>query len=611
MTSAPITEKIVIENDFDFSSESSSRFYNQNLSLNDTENVVDYTLNTSKKSSKKSLDGFTSQNDSFKLYGLHHDVLYDWSFLSYYDEDQNGRRRINLVAKSKKKNVQMQIDVTSKNEFNKKDNFQMKLVKNPKNKYGQYRFILESTNSLITFLFSILDNKFSFFKFIGKENSSDLPVLFSKKLSLFFIPLKNVIQVYDDKLQYFLKSIEMSKNIEEVILNNKKNLLMVYDLYFYYEVDLERLTINKQIMATNKTKDKFFCPLNFMALPIGKKWKGVFYYIGKKTIRSISISENLELKSFPFYVLFSCFNKKNHPKAIRHFAKYYFKKLDESKRIDFEYGPINPLIITIFNQNSALLEELLSQYYYPSRIYNYISPLEYAFKTQHKASINELCDSLINREETIYFSRSDFKYLLASKQTICHKVISTIMSDPNIEAMPNLIYMNSNVIAKSTDDLLSMAVLLMREDELKEIEADKQIEQKGKKKIFGDKKYYIDNKNKLSKNEISVSTVPFKYNYSIGTEDSVMFVDRFAASNSDDFILSDWKEIINIKWIQFKIPYIILFLIFYTFLVFITLSLCFLKKNQLCRWVSIWLDAFFMVYEVFRFFTFATYKPYK
>ena len=255
---------------------------------------------------------------------------------------------------------------------------------------------------------------------------------------------------------------------------------------------MDNFHFRRKLMSTNKTKDKFFCLVNFLTLPEGVSWKGIFYYVGKKTLRSVTISECLELKSFPYRILARCFDNKNHAKAIRQYSKYYYSNLDSSDRIDYDYGPINPLIMSVFNENSALVQELVNQYYYPSRIYNYVSPLEYAFQSKQTASINELCDALLKREETIYFSRSDFKYLLASDQKICHKVISTIMSPPDIKAMPNLIYMKQNVIAKSTDHLVSMALLLKREDELKEEQVKGQKEN-AKKRPQGANKYYSNN----------------------------------------------------------------------------------------------------------------------
>ena len=610
VNSAPITEKIVIEETLDVNkNEETSKNNVRTLALNDSSKNMNMSLQMSMGFSQKTNSLMGGSRSFFKLYGVQSDVKTGWIFSSYYEEGEVDKtQQIVLIAKDKRAHTyKMLVDVKGRQEFTRNENYNFRLLKTPKSRSGQFGFLLESPANLMTFNFSLLNKSYNFFKFFAKENNSEFPALFSKKRSLFYLIEKNVIKIYDDRLEYFLDQIEMTKSIEEAILNDKNDTLMIYDLYFYYEIGLNDLQIRRQVMATNQTKDYFFCPLNFRALPRGQPWKGVFYYNGYKILRLVTCRERLELKKFPFQNLLRCFDGKNHAPAIRQFSEYYFAQLDKTNRMDDEYGPINPLFMCIFNENSPLLQEILAKYYYPSRIFNYPSPLEYAFVQNHKASINELCNALLKRDETIHFTKADFKYLLASEQKICHKVASTIIADPGIAAIPRLIYIDQDVAAKSCDYLLSMAVILQRHDDLMEQEFLKKAPKKKSK--VGVSKYYAKSADTLAKNDVSIGATPFKYNYNVGTDDSVMFIDRFSNSKSEDFVLSDWKELVNIKWRQFKIPYIFLSLVFYTYLVFTTLSLAFLKTSEMTKWISIGLSIFFVVYEIFKLLTFMSYKP--
>ena len=604
LSSAPKTEKIVIEEMLNLEELSAEDVLLQNCYFSEFRDFWH------QRSERVDDPEMLKIGSNFKFHGIYNDAKVGWSFLSYSDMVES-RKYINIIAKKKshKKAYKIKINMSRNRGFQISQTFQLKLADASKFKYDDFAFYLDSSSTLITFRFSLRTKKLCYFKVLSKESSSPHPVCYSRKKRLFFIPIKNKIHVYDNRLKFHLDSLEMNKNVEQIIVNDERDLLMIYDLYFYYEVDMNRLIMRRQMAATNRTKDQFFYPMNMRDLPTGTPWKGVFYYLGSKTIRPIATSEGLELKSFPFRVLNRCFDRKVHARAVRQYASYYYSKLDESGRIDYDYGPLNPLFMAIFNQNSGLLEELLNEHYYPSRVFHYVSPLEYAFICKNKASIRETCQALLKRDEEVHFSRSDFKYLLASDQKICHKVISTMISDPDIDGMPNLIYMQEPVDLRFNDEMLSMAVKLKRADDELEVQAEKKQTHRKRKKSTNIDKYYIGNQSGISKSEISVTTVPFKYNYRLGTEDSAMLIDRFSQTASDEFILSDWKEIINLKWKRIKFAYLVLFLIFYVFLVFITLSLSFLKESQLCRWFSMGLDTLFLIYEIFRFLTFAAYKP--
>jgi hypothetical protein len=127
--------------------------------------------------------------------------------------------------------------------------------------------------------------------------------------------------------------------------------------------------------------------------------------------------------------------------------------------------------------------------------------------------------------------------------------------------------------------------------------------------LSGLEKYEMSNNDQISKREISVAAVPFKYNYDIGTEDSLMLMNRYSHSRSEDLILSDWQEIVKIKWAKTKPFYIVFFILYFAFLTLTTLALVFFKTSTVFRFIATWFSITFMFYELLRLITYLTYKP--
>jgi hypothetical protein len=124
-------------------------------------------------------------------------------------------------------------------------------------------------------------------------------------------------------------------------------------------------------------------------------------------------------------------------------------------------------------------------------------------------------------------------------------------------------------------------------------------------------KKYVEEKNSdnLYKSEVSIKSVPFKYNYNYGTEDSVTFVYNYSTSENQDFILSDWKEIIGSKWKGVKFPYIFLTFCYFSYTIFFLLSSVFYNDIKGLRGVSILFNVLLIFFELVQMITYFSYKP--
>ena len=119
-------------------------------------------------------------------------------------------------------------------------------------------------------------------------------------------------------------------------------------------------------------------------------------------------------------------------------------------------------------------------------------------------------------------------------------------------------------------------------------------------------------KNKKSKkntrSEVSVYTIPFKYSYQAGTPDSLKFLDKYSESISEEFILSDWKEVIIFKWNQHKAVHIIFAIIFWAFTMCTILSMIFFPDSKPLQYVSIGFIFLLLLFEILQLISYATFK---
>lgn len=558
--------------------------------------------------------------------------------------NQNIRsKRFSLMVQGQEQDrpfAEIRINFDQSIRTNLEQRFYIEMMRVPKKTHKEpvYEFCVYSSIFLATFKFHLRENVIEFHKFLKKESSSFLKVRYSTNRRLFYIPLNSQIHIYDETLSHFVFYVETEKNIDECILLDSQNILVIYDKKNYYELDLDQLKFRAVLSVSSEAFENFRYLLNFSVLEPGSRWSATFHTKNKHQLFSVPFQENLDLKSFPFEDLLKCFLKKNYKRFLKTFARYYFGRLKESDRQDFNYGSLNPLLFAIYHNDSGLLEELLETYFYPRKILNYVSPLEFSFAMNFPTTIKVLCDHLIRRDDFVHFSRADFKKLLKSNILNCHKLIATIPSEPVIKILPKLVYMTSNVTAYFQDYLTSLLIHIKMEDQkhirqepnqdagaaaetheedLHQMNSDMNLEliSESKKELDLEierttKRYVQHNtSDHLFKSEVNIKSVPFKYNYNTGTEDSVTFIYNYSKSNNQDFILSDWKEIIQSKWRGVKFPYIFLTFCYFAYTIFFLLSSVFYNDIPGLRGFSILLNVILIFFELTQMLTYFSYKP--
>ena len=93
----------------------------------------------------------------------------------------------------------------------------------------------------------------------------------------------------------------------------------------------------------------------------------------------------------------------------------------------------------------------------------------------------------------------------------------------------------------------------------------------------------ITNRNKAfqdTKKAVVVFEVPFEYDYTVGSDDSIQFLYLYSETKTDELVNSKWKELVLFKWSQqywFHLTFLVLYILF---TVTLTISLVFFHKTK-------------------------------
>jgi hypothetical protein len=309
--------------------------------------------------------------------------------------------------------------------------------------------------------FSMIGNRVKCVKFLRKEIDLEVGLCYSQSKEAFYMSNGKNLQVWDHTLNYSLYNIDTSDHIFKIILLEKQNILAVYDSEHYKEISTENL----ECLNREKAENENVIFLNHSLLESCLLLK-TSRFIDTFRLGVILFCEPLSLTNFPFVSLQSCFRDEDYENPILSLAQYYFHRLGDLENVDEIYGPINPMILSIYHNDTKLLETLLNMYFYPYSFRNYWSPLEYAFRQGYQSAIKVICDCLVKRDHPVQFSKQDFHFLLESSVSYCHKLVATIPEPCQNKSVPRLVYMNSNVQLLYCNDISHLLTKIRKQEKV-------------------------------------------------------------------------------------------------------------------------------------------------
>jgi hypothetical protein len=372
---------------------------------------------------------------------------------------------------------------------------------------------------------------------------------------------KEKLLIYEEG-QYHEVGWDLLKPIYGCPINNNKDFRQFQGVF-----NFDNLTPNTQYQISNKNDDIITNPFFF------------------------THEDFLQICDFPFNQIVESFSSLNYKKHILNFSKFYFSKIKKTNYNDNLFGPMNPFVMCIYHNDSKLLEELLNTYRYPRSIEGEVTPLSYAFANHYISNTKLLCENLSQSEHRVDLSKRDFEYLLESPYGYCHKLMAMVPKPTDREVFPSLIKMGSHVrlfhVNNATECLLRI----------------KQMESTSKRENFLRKI-----QNKPNKKDVVTYEVPFKYSFEAGSIGSINFLYNFSESNNEDFLLSQWKNLVIVKWTHQLSLQIMIAGVYWLFTLFVMVSMIFARDNREVKCVSIGLTIALFVFEILQCVSYCSFK---
>lgn len=481
------------------------------------------------------------------------------------------------------------------------------------------RFAAYGELGVAVFEFDVIQNSLRFVRFV--ERIIRGKVCYSENEDSFYIPSENSVLVYDGSLEFLSYTMKTEAKVLDIyLIEGDDEKLFIYDEEYYYELDLTSLEFQKKVplFPDGDNLEESQVPFNFQVFSYGEVFRIPDFGNKINQILFVTNTETLDLNLFPFTALLRCFDKEDYATPIIEYADYYFKKIETTNREDEFFGPLNPLLFVIYHNDMELLAHILTEYQYPKSFINYWSPLAFAFRFNYRSAVKEICTKLKERNYPIDFSREDFMYLINSSKTYCHQLVGSIPTKPTVSSMPHQIYMDSEVQLYPVQKLERLLNKLKKEEEI--------VENRGKLTVTKDERSMIEELGwsetpnidglltsndleeeekvrglKQTKKEVSVLQIPFKFDYEAGSDDSVQLLAAYSDSSSEDFVCSEWKELVISKWGTQIWLHIGFAFIYFLFTVFMTISIVFSDSNtEFAKIVTIVLLGILISFELLQ-----------
>ena len=485
------------------------------------------------------------------------------------------------------------------------------------------RFCVYNRFALILIEYDVSCGLLTLLKLLPLSMAEKQDIMYSEKMNQFYIPMKRSIQIWDGLLQILQTTVEFESDLLQTSFVSKPNqLIFAYDRCNYYELDLDSLEPQRKIPFASQPGSPFY--INSDLFPAGRSINIPEQFPLFGSVQIIGENDPLELMKFPFEAFPKCFQPDVYKAAVLEYAEYYFQRLKETDNRDLYYGPLSPVLLAVFHNDTDLLTQILHTFGYPASVRSYWSALSFSFRFNFPSTMKILCDHIFKHAEQVNISRQDFIFLLNSQKDFCHRLLSRVPSKPNIPYIPSLVSMSEDtnlVYVPSINDLMD----LLKDNELStdmrlstdardravSIQGYRSTNLQRRRSVFDRFQDDIFSRNcdNKSKSEVEILQVSFQYDYRAGTPDSIRLLDMYAKSENEEFISSAWKEVISEKWDKIWLFHLGFSFLYFTFTVILTISLVFHPTEaHFSDEVSKVFIFIFFIYEIIQLVSYAFYN---
>jgi hypothetical protein len=102
--------------------------------------------------------------------------------------------------------------------------------------------------------------------------------------------------------------------------------------------------------------------------------------------------------------------------------------------------------------------------------------------------------------------------------------------------------------------------------------------------------------------------IPFKYSFAPGSFGSINFLYNFSESNSEDFLLSQWKNLVIVKWRQQLPLQIMIAVVNWVFTGCVMTSMVFARETKEIKYISLGLTGVLLLFELLQLISYSSFK---
>ena len=472
----------------------------------------------------------------------------------------------------------------------------------------EFMIIMNSMMGLIIIKFNIETGDASVVQTKVHSSQTKAPAQIASLTNHLYIPEQNRLEIYDissiimgdgDPQLRKVFTLEFAGVILDVLKGRKGDFIGVVDMNNLYIVDVrtmlkvrvDNLTNMKAQTKMNILDMQFFDQIREYSLPEFNQ--------DVTMIKKVDFSKLSGLRYMPIDDLTNCFSSNDNHQNIMNFAKFYSAQIDMMNGYDYLFGPLNPFIFAIFFSEEDTLQQLMEQYTYPKLVSGFLTPIEFCLQNEENDCLRILCGIIIMKKTEIFLTRHEFISLLEKEFRFCHQVLALAAKKIPFAKINFAESISEDVEVRFSNSFFDFMIA----NEQKQVEAESQ----------------PSDESEESRQRIEIYYAPFKYEFTAGSTESLEFLNNYADSPSDEFTLSEWSNLIYMKWGSLKLLYAFNAIIFWIYMFFCTWSIVFNFqmengeiKGEIYPWVrtvAIIFNIIVAFLELLQMIAFCTYDP--
>ena len=309
----------------------------------------------------------------------------------------------------------------------------------------------------------------------------------------------------------------------------------------------------------------------------------------------------LNFASFPFDLVHKIIDKTNYHRPCLRYAEFYFSGLDRME--DNQFGFLSPILMAIFHSDSRLLKAILDKHGYPVSFSMGITPIELCRHLRQHSCLDTICSFLVSKGlvKRVRFTKRDYQILLGAESGYCHAVVGRMLAPNRDVKFRNFAYLASGFRLDYHSNLLGFLVALQTENNT---QSQSVLEEWWSKK-FGQAKQKAKEKRLMK--EVDVLSLPFAFDFAMGSQDSVDFLVNYSTSACDEFVGSEWKTLVDFKWARIKFFRFLISALYFVFIFLTIMVMVFKDTHPEYSYGLTTFIGFFLLLEILELISFALF----